>query len=584
MAKLLKLRRGTTAQHASFTGAEGEVTIDTTKDTAVVHDGAQAGGRPLAREDMSNVSSASIAGQLGTDSLSVGMIGAGTLPSDVKIADANVSGNLTIESADIVDGTIVNADINASANIANSKLADSGVSAGSVGSSTAIPIITVNSKGIVTGTSTTAIDSTTIANGSASVAVSNNGPITSNANHDFSAGIDVTGDITTTGHITLGDSQNIKLGNSQDFLIYHNGSNSIINDNGTGNLEVVTNGTKITLQGGSDTMADFIKDGKVALFHDNSEKLETQSSGIGVAGNISVTGTVDGRDVAQDGSKLDELYGGSNTLKNTVNIANGVTATTQAASDNSTKLATTAFVGTAVSNLVDSSPGALNTLNELAAAINDDASFSTTVNNNIATKMPLTGGTFTGTVTSQKIQPANDSQFDLGTNTVRYANVYADNFVGSGANLTGIESFVTGMILLWSGSTGSIPSGFVLCNGSNSTPDLRDRFVVGAGNTYSVGATGGSNTGTDTVNISGSDTVSITVSGTAEAYTGYSENSTHFANYWNSLRTIQYNYSRGKISLPFSGTGTDTVNISGSDTVSIDNRPPYYALCYIMKT
>ena len=39
MAKLLKLRRGTTAQHGSFTGAEGEVTIDTTKDTAVVHDG-----------------------------------------------------------------------------------------------------------------------------------------------------------------------------------------------------------------------------------------------------------------------------------------------------------------------------------------------------------------------------------------------------------------------------------------------------------------------------------------------------------------------------------------------------------------
>ena len=69
MAKLLKLRRGSTSQHSSFTGAEGEVTIDTTKDTAVVHDGAQAGGRPLAREDMSNVSSASIAGQLGTDSI-----------------------------------------------------------------------------------------------------------------------------------------------------------------------------------------------------------------------------------------------------------------------------------------------------------------------------------------------------------------------------------------------------------------------------------------------------------------------------------------------------------------------------------
>ena len=60
MAKLLKLRRGTTTQHASFTGAEGEVTVDTTKDTAVVHDGSQAGGRPLAREDLNNVTAANI--------------------------------------------------------------------------------------------------------------------------------------------------------------------------------------------------------------------------------------------------------------------------------------------------------------------------------------------------------------------------------------------------------------------------------------------------------------------------------------------------------------------------------------------
>ena len=50
MAKLLKLRRGTTSQHSSFTGAEGEVTVDTDKETLVVHNGAQAGGYPLARE------------------------------------------------------------------------------------------------------------------------------------------------------------------------------------------------------------------------------------------------------------------------------------------------------------------------------------------------------------------------------------------------------------------------------------------------------------------------------------------------------------------------------------------------------
>lgn len=122
MAKLLKLRRGTTTQHGSFTGAEGEVTVDTDKETLVVHDGSTAGGHPVAAEDMANVSSASIAGRLGTDSIAVGKIAAGTLPSDVKVADANISGNLTIESADIVDGTIATADIADSA-VTTAKLA-----------------------------------------------------------------------------------------------------------------------------------------------------------------------------------------------------------------------------------------------------------------------------------------------------------------------------------------------------------------------------------------------------------------------------------------------------------------------------
>ena len=89
-----------------------------------------------------------------------------------------------------------------------------------------------------------------------------------------------------------------------------------------------------------------------------------------------------------------DLSGKTLTLPATA-IPSASTATTQAASDNSTKLATTAYVTTAISNLVDSSPSSLNTLNELAAALNDDASFSTTVTNSIATKAPLANPTFT---------------------------------------------------------------------------------------------------------------------------------------------------------------------------------------------
>ena len=72
-----------------------------------------------------------------------------------------------------------------------------------------------------------------------------------------------------------------------------------------------------------------------------------------------------------------------------VALGGNPTTTTQSAGNNTTRVATTAFVTTAINNLVDSSPDALNTLNELAAALNDDANFSTTVTNSIATKVAL---------------------------------------------------------------------------------------------------------------------------------------------------------------------------------------------------
>ncbi len=83
-------------------------------------------------------------------------------------------------------------------------------------------------------------------------------------------------------------------------------------------------------------------------------------------------------------------------LHDTVGIPTGAVAVTQSASDNTTKVATTAYVTTALANLADSAPSTLNTLNELAAALGDDANFSTTVTNSIAAKLPLAGGTLTG--------------------------------------------------------------------------------------------------------------------------------------------------------------------------------------------
>src|SRR6056300_482598 len=86
-----------------------------------------------------------------------------------------------------------------------------------------------------------------------------------------------------------------------------------------------------------------------------------------------------------------------------------ITLTTASTGTNTTAPATTAFVQQEISALVDSSPEALNTLNELAAALGDDENFSTTVTDSIATKAPLASPTFTGTLTaSGLVYPTSD--------------------------------------------------------------------------------------------------------------------------------------------------------------------------------
>lgn len=96
----------------------------------------------------------------------------------------------------------------------------------------------------------------------------------------------------------------------------------------------------------------------------------------------------------------------SNTLNDKADLNNPQftgtpTAPTASSGTNTTQLATTAFVQAANAALVDSAPGTLNTLNELAAALGDDANFSTTVTNSIASKIGSTGGTITGNLALQ---------------------------------------------------------------------------------------------------------------------------------------------------------------------------------------
>ena len=108
----------------------------------------------------------------------------------------------------------------------------------------------------------------------------------------------------------------------------------------------------------------------------------------------------------------------------------GITVPTQSASDNDTSAASTAFVHTHIDALVDSAPGTMNTLNEIAAALNDDAAFNTTVTNAIATKAPLASPSLTGSVTISATGTNALPQLKLAeSGDTREFNIYND---GSG--------------------------------------------------------------------------------------------------------------------------------------------------------
>jgi microcystin-dependent protein len=144
----------------------------------------------------------------------------------------------------------------------------------------------------------------------------------------------------------------------------------------------------------------------------------------------------------------------------------------------------------------------------------------------------------------------------------------------------------TGGIMLWSGSIGSIPSGWVLCNGNNGTPDLRDRFIVGAGSTYAVNATGGS---TDAIVVShthgATSTSVVTDPGHKHDLEGYGKDGSTFQ-----FPDLE---GRGSLRTISNGVVTNTTGVTVATTTTVANAgvsgangnlPPYYALCYIQKT
>ena len=166
-----------------------------------------------------------------------------------------------------------------------------------------------------------------------------------------------------------------------------------------------------------------------------------------------------------------------------------------------------------------------------------------------------------------------DFTYNPSTNTLKVGNI-----VDSSGNAS---AFVTGMIILWYGDTSNIPGGFVLCDGQNSTPDLRDRFIIGAGNNFSAGGTGGSNSVTlSEANLPSHRHFVVSNSLGGQNRTGSNVSANNQVAKGTGAGNLYESYNLASTGGSASAGRSSAVG-SGS---AFDNKPLYHALCYIMKT
>lgn len=182
-------------------------------------------------------------------------------------------------------------------------------------------------------------------------------------------------------------------------------------------------------------------------------------------------------------------------------------------------------------------------------------------------RVVLTGQT-SGTMTASSTN--SNLSFNSTTNTLS-----ATAFSGNGI-------IPVGGIIMWSGSIAGIPTGWALCDGSNGTPNLRDRFVVGAGNNYSVAGVGGT---TDAIVVSHNHTGTASVTDPGHFHTYQRNNGAwNTGTSGNTAVAANQGESSPNTSTVTTGIGvTITINTNGSSGTNA-NLPPYYALAFIMRT
>ena len=166
----------------------------------------------------------------------------------------------------------------------------------------------------------------------------------------------------------------------------------------------------------------------------------------------------------------------------------------------------------------------------------------------------------TGTTSAGSLALANEMRCEgpLIAGSLSIANTSV------GGSISGNGAIPVGGILIWHDTT-SIPDGWALCDGQNGTPDLRARFVVGAGGSYGVGAKGGSEEVTLTTDHLPSHSHTYTVFGGQKILA------------WKDVNDL---YDR---SGHYSKHANSPTTTSAGGGKAHSNMPPYYALCYIMR-
>ena len=308
------------------------------------------------------------------------------------------------------------------------------------------------------------------------------------------------GELTVSGNINA--NGNIVGDNSTNIT----GIDAITASSLTGSLQTAAQ-TNITSVG---TLTGLTVDGNV-LLDNTSRYLSLKGALLDKDGETGANGEV----LVSTGSQVDWQNPNTLTASNSIKI-------TITENDNNTDFPITFSVAAGQSG---------------GNTLHSDNQFTYNASSNV-----VTAGTFSGSGSSLTSLNASN----LGTGTV------AD------ARLSNSSLFVQGMIMMYTGSTA--PSGWAICNGQNGTPDLRDRFIVGAGSAYSIGNTGGQNSVTLTVN---------------------------------QIPAHTHTYERTDVGInvndrpwPASNNDCDMTTQNTSSTgggQSHENRPPYYALMFIVK-